>query len=89
MTALFSGVSSTPALFRHANRGLAPSISPHRRTTPCTEISLLAGSIVLAFSAGAQAQTKWDLPSAYPASNFHVENLTNFVRTWIACRAAS
>lgn len=53
------------------------------------KISLLAGSIVLAFSAGAQAQTKWDLPSAYPASNFHVENLTNFVRTWIACRAAS
>ena len=30
------------------------------------KISLLAGSIILAFSAGAQAQTKWDLPSAYP-----------------------
>jgi len=24
------------------------------------------------------AQTKWDLPTAYPASNFHTENLTQF-----------
>ena len=44
------------------------------------KISLLAGSVVLAFSAGAQAQTKWDLPSAYPASNFHVENLNTFIK---------
>ncbi|EHK67122.1 TRAP transporter substrate-binding protein [Achromobacter arsenitoxydans] len=44
------------------------------------KISLLTGSILLAFSAGAQAQTKWDLPSAYPASNFHVENLTTFIK---------
>ena len=26
----------------------------------------------------AQAQTKWDLPAAYPASNFHTENLVQF-----------
>jgi TRAP-type C4-dicarboxylate transport system substrate-binding protein len=26
----------------------------------------------------AQAQTKWDLPAAYPATNFHTENLTQF-----------
>jgi TRAP-type C4-dicarboxylate transport system substrate-binding protein len=26
----------------------------------------------------AQAQTKWDLPAAYPASNFHTENLSQF-----------
>ncbi|MDF3823439.1 TRAP transporter substrate-binding protein DctP, partial [Leptospira sp. 96542] len=25
---------------------------------------------------GALAQTKWDLPAAYPATNFHTENLT-------------
>lgn len=43
-------------------------------------LPLLAGSFVLAFSAGAMAQTKWDLPSAYPASNFHVENLNNFAK---------
>ena len=24
------------------------------------------------------AQTKWDLPAAYPVSNFHTENLTQF-----------
>jgi TRAP-type transport system periplasmic protein len=32
----------------------------------------------LALSAGAMAQTKWDLPAAYPASNFHTENLVQF-----------
>lgn len=26
------------------------------------------------------AQTKWDLPSAYPLSNFHTENLSQFVK---------
>ena len=26
----------------------------------------------------AQAQTKWDLPAAYPATNFHTENLVQF-----------
>ena len=29
-------------------------------------------------SCGAFAQTKWDLPAAYPASNFHTENLVQF-----------
>ena len=28
----------------------------------------------------ASAQTKWDLPSAYPASNFHTENLAQFAK---------
>jgi TRAP-type C4-dicarboxylate transport system substrate-binding protein len=31
-------------------------------------------------AATAQAQTKWDLPSAYPPSNFHVENQNQFVK---------
>ena len=43
-------------------------------------LPLLAGSFVLAFSTSAMAQTTWDLPSAYPASNFHVENLTTFAK---------
>ena len=29
-------------------------------------------------AANASAQTKWDLPAAYPASNFHTENLAQF-----------
>jgi TRAP-type transport system periplasmic protein len=32
----------------------------------------------LALSSPAFAQTKWDLPAAYPASNFHTENLVQF-----------
>ena len=39
--------------------------------------TLLATAALLA-TAVAQAQTKWDLPAAYPASNFHTENLTQF-----------
>ncbi len=32
----------------------------------------------LAFTLPAAAQTKWDLPAAYPATNFHSVNLTQF-----------
>ena len=32
----------------------------------------------LTLGAGAAAQTKWDLPAAYPANNFHTENLNQF-----------
>ena len=32
----------------------------------------------LAAGTAAQAQTRWDLPAAYPASNFHTENLVQF-----------
>ena len=38
---------------------------------------LLAAAALLAFSA-AHAQTKWDLPAAYPATNFHSVNLQQF-----------
>jgi TRAP-type C4-dicarboxylate transport system substrate-binding protein len=36
------------------------------------------GAAVLALSAHAAAQTKWDLPAGYAASNFHTENLVQF-----------
>jgi len=39
-------------------------------------IALAAALSGLAF--GAAAQTKWDLPAAYPANNFHTENLSQF-----------
>jgi TRAP-type C4-dicarboxylate transport system substrate-binding protein len=38
-------------------------------------------TLTLALATGAaQAQTKWDLPAAYPASNFHTENITQFAQ---------
>ena len=40
--------------------------------------ALLAGAAALALSFNAQAQTKWDLPAAYPATNFHTVNLQQF-----------
>lgn len=41
-------------------------------------LPLLACLFSAALAAPAWAQTKWDLPAAYPASNFHTENLTQF-----------
>ena len=40
--------------------------------------SALLPLAALLAAAAAQAQTKWDLPAAYAASNFHTENLTQF-----------
>jgi TRAP-type transport system periplasmic protein len=39
---------------------------------------LLGATLALALSAVAQAQTKWDLPAAYSATNFHSINLAEF-----------
>jgi TRAP-type C4-dicarboxylate transport system substrate-binding protein len=40
------------------------------------QLSLMTAA--LAFCSAALAQTKWDLAAAYPASNFHSENLVQF-----------
>jgi len=40
--------------------------------------SLLWACAALAAAGGASAQTKWDLAAAYPATNFHSENLAAF-----------
>lgn len=32
----------------------------------------------MAFAASAAAQTKWDMPTPYPATNFHTENIVQF-----------
>jgi TRAP-type C4-dicarboxylate transport system substrate-binding protein len=43
-----------------------------------TRRATLAAAIGLALPMAASAQTKWDLPAAYSASNFHTENLVQF-----------
>ncbi len=40
--------------------------------------ALLTAAAALALSFNVQAQTKWDLPAAYPATNFHSVNLQQF-----------
>ena len=40
------------------------------------KVTVIAAAITLGTSAF--AQTKWDLPAAYPATNFHTENLVQF-----------
>jgi TRAP-type C4-dicarboxylate transport system substrate-binding protein len=51
--------------------------------TPMNRICLstrvcVAAALLMAGLASAGAQTRWDLPSAYPAINFHSENLVQF-----------
>src|SRR5258708_19641043 len=41
---------------------------------------LAAGALALAAAGPAAAQTKWNLPSAYPNDNPHVENLNAFAK---------
>jgi TRAP-type C4-dicarboxylate transport system substrate-binding protein len=38
----------------------------------------LSGALALAASLAATAQTKWDMPTPYPATNFHTENIVQF-----------
>ncbi len=40
--------------------------------------SALLGAALGVVVVGASAQTKWDLPAAYPANNYHTENLVKF-----------
>ena len=42
------------------------------------KFKLALTAVALTLSATTFAQTKWDLPSAYPAANFHTENLVQF-----------
>ena len=42
-------------------------------------LKAITGSLLgLGFAAAAQAQTTWDMPTPYPASNFHTENIQQF-----------
>src|SRR4028118_2066511 len=46
---------------------------------PMTRLALgLAGALSMALPAS--AQTKWNLPAAYPADNYHTENLSLFAK---------
>jgi len=39
---------------------------------------LAIAAVALTLALPALAQTKWDVPTAYPANNFHTENLQQF-----------
>lgn len=39
---------------------------------------LAVATVAIGFALPVAAQTKWDLPTAYPANNFHTENITQF-----------
>jgi len=46
--------------------------------TPMKLLPALMTAAAMLATAAAQAQTKWDLPAAYPAANFHTINLVDF-----------
>ncbi len=44
------------------------------------KIKFALAAAALTLGSAPFAQTKWDLPAAYPASNFHTENITQFAK---------
>ena len=44
------------------------------------KFKFVLAAATLALAGASVAQTKWDLPSAYPAGNFHTDNLEQFAR---------
>jgi TRAP-type C4-dicarboxylate transport system substrate-binding protein len=42
------------------------------------KLKFALATLSFALAGAAAAQTKWDLPAAYPATNFHTENLVQF-----------
>jgi TRAP-type C4-dicarboxylate transport system substrate-binding protein len=61
-------------VFRLHRRALS---APPSKESNMHRLASLA-AVALAFALPASAQTKWDLPTAYPASNFHTENVQQF-----------
>lgn len=51
-----------------------PNLEPPMHLTR----ALATATVAMSFALAAQAQTKWDLPAAYPATNFHSINLQQF-----------
>ena len=43
-----------------------------------TRTTVLAATLAFVLAMPAAAQTKWDMPTAYPANNFHTENVAQF-----------
>src|SRR6478736_330296 len=41
-------------------------------------LKLVAAGLFAAYATSAAAQTKWDMPTPYPATNFHTENIMQF-----------
>ena len=60
-----------PVLPSRAHRGVPDESFVHARRSTRLRRRLACGP--------ASAQTKWDLPTAYPANNFHTENIQQFV----------
>src|SRR5450631_762271 len=56
----------------------APSL-PEPQEISMNTIRVLVAALAPLLSLNAAAQTKWDLPTAYPTTNSHTENITQFV----------
>src|SRR6266511_3307259 len=78
---IIAAISAMMAVGARGRRGVvaAPPSGPCVMTMVRSFAFATAAAITLA-AAPACAQVKWNLPSAYPADNFHVENLTAFAK---------
>ena len=54
-----------------------------------TKLAALAMALGLAIATPTSAQIKWDMPTAYPANNFHTENIVQFVSVTVVSTSGS
>src|SRR6185369_15183683 len=54
------------------------SLTPIIRSFPMIRLKAVTAAFAAACALGAAAQTKWDMPTPYAATNFHTENVAQF-----------
>jgi len=65
------------ALLQRINHVVFPP-APLEETSMFRKLAAAAASALFVIAAPVSAQQKWDMPTGYPASNFHTENIHQF-----------
>jgi TRAP-type transport system periplasmic protein len=65
-------------MVKRGQSALAALLHPPPPGVPMKRLPVFVALAAFALASPIVAQTKWDLPTAYPASNFHTENVQQF-----------
>src|SRR5437870_2324646 len=71
--------TSVPLLRGHNTRARTGNLRDQTAGDSMRPFHILVAGLGVCLAAAAGAQTKWDMPTAYPPTNFHTENIMQFV----------